>query len=106
MAESRRRQSVARHRADHAEEVVEPSHSLGQLRLAQDPAAAQPGESITLRQTAGRDELRAERGGHRRRVLKEDVAVNLVRQDTRAGVAGNLADLFDSRRIDHDPTWI
>src|SRR5262249_31007480 len=104
MAESRRRKRVARHRADHAQEGVKPSHFLAQPRLPQDPAAAKPGESITLSQTAGRDELRAERGGHRRRVLKEDVAVNLVSQDARAGVAGNLADLLERRRIDRNPT--
>src|SRR5215813_8465914 len=106
MAESHSRQRVARHRPDDAEEVVQPSHPLGQLRLAQDPAAAQPGESITLRQTAGRDELRAEGGGHRRRVLKEDVAVDFINQNERAGVAGNLADLLDRRRIYGNPARI
>src|SRR5262249_61361767 len=99
MAESPRRQRVARHRADDAEEVVEPSHPLGQLRLAQDPAAAQPGESITLRQTAGRDELRAESGGHWRRGLKEDVPVDFLNQDPRARVAGKVAHVPDRRPV-------
>src|SRR5688572_28713001 len=100
--ERRRRQRVAWHRAGDAEQIVQSSAFLGQLRLAQYPSAAQSAQPVTFRQAAGRYELRAKRGGHGRRVLKEDVAVDFITQSARACVAGDLSDFPERCRLDGD----
>ena len=68
------------------EQVVHSPHALGQLRLGEYPAAAEPAQAVNLGQAVRADELRTEmRGAPTRR--DGGVEIDLVDQDARVSLA-------------------
>ena len=73
--------------------IVQPPHSLCQLRFGQYPPTAKTAQPISLGQTAGDHEVLSivKRARHRR--MMQAFQINLVDQNPRAHFTGQIADL-------------
>ena len=88
------------------EQIVHPPHGARQLRLRQNPPAAQPAHPVHLRQAAGHHELRAQVERRSRRILVHRVQVDLVHQHPRAHAARDLPDLAQHALPRQHARWI
>src|SRR5437764_14164450 len=74
-----------------ADQVIEWPHAFGELRLSEDPAAAETAQTVHLGEAVGRDELRSEMN---RTPARRDggVKVDFVDHHARTDPPGKLSD--------------
>src|SRR5258708_25579807 len=73
-------------RRNYAEQIVQAPDLAREIGLRQNPPAAQPAQSVNLRQTAGGNELAAQVKSRARREREYGVKIDFIDQDLDAGL--------------------
>src|SRR5215510_10517847 len=79
-----------------SKKIVQSPHSLGKLGGGQYPSAAQPAQTVYLGQTAGDDKVLSQMERSPRRKVERGLKINLINQDSGAGLLHNLSYLTES----------
>ena len=80
-----------------AVKIIQAVHLQREIRLRQDPAAAQTADAINFGQTAGDYELRSEMKRCSRRVLVNCIQINFIDEHKRADAPRNITDFSQDR---------